>query len=80
MGLFIQIDIKASTIESEKARRVVELCPVDIFEISADQLSVNAEREDECTLCELCLDAAPAGVISIRKTYKDEQLISRAEE
>ena len=41
------------------------------------KLNAKPDREDECTLCKLCLDAAPAGAVVIRKMYRDEQLISR---
>ena len=50
---------------------------MDIFQLAGEKLTVQAEQEDECTLCELCLDAAPAGAVTIRKTYKDETLASR---
>jgi len=77
VGLFIQIDVAQSEIGSELAEKIVSLCPVEIFAVEGDQLHAKVDREDECTLCELCLDAAPAGALVIRKMYKDEQLISR---
>jgi NAD-dependent dihydropyrimidine dehydrogenase PreA subunit len=40
-------------------------------------LGVVSEEEDECTLCELCLDVAPAGAITIHKLYSETQLVSR---
>jgi NAD-dependent dihydropyrimidine dehydrogenase PreA subunit len=77
MGTFIQIDIDDSQFTPEVASSVVSLCPVDIFVLDGTRLAVRSEQEDECTLCELCLDGAPVGALSIRKVYKDEQLISR---
>jgi NAD-dependent dihydropyrimidine dehydrogenase PreA subunit len=77
MGVFIQIDVDESRLTTEVAERLVSLCPVDIFALHGGQLMVQPEQEDECTLCELCLDVAPAGVVTIHKTYKDEQLVSR---
>ena len=77
MGVFIQIDIAQSEIESELAEKIVSLCPVEVFAVDRGKLNAKPDREDECTLCKLCLDAAPAGAVVIRKMYRDEQLISR---
>jgi NAD-dependent dihydropyrimidine dehydrogenase PreA subunit len=50
---------------------------VDIFKIEGEEVVVRPEQEDECTLCELCLDAAPRGALTIRKLYSDGCLVSR---
>jgi NAD-dependent dihydropyrimidine dehydrogenase PreA subunit len=78
MGVFIQIEVHQADIPLQKAEQIVSLCPVEIFTISGQRLGVQLDHEDECTLCELCLDAAPAGSLIIRKIYKEEELISRA--
>lgn len=77
MGVFIQIDLRQDDIPLQTAEQIVSLCPVDIFTIYDRRLGLQPEREDECTLCELCLNAAPAGALIIRKNYKEEALISR---
>ncbi|MCJ7624634.1 MAG: hypothetical protein MUO76_14125 [Anaerolineaceae bacterium] len=77
--MFIQIELKDSSIPLKKAELLVSLCPVEIFVIKKDQIEVQEDRLDECTLCELCLDAAPAGWLSIHKTYKRDPLVSRGE-
>ena len=77
MGVFIEVQIE--DVSQAVARELVLLCPVNIFAIEGDRLAVVPENEDECTLCELCLDAAPANAIRIRKLYKDETLVSRGE-
>jgi NAD-dependent dihydropyrimidine dehydrogenase PreA subunit len=33
---------------------------------------------DECVLCELCLDAAPAGTVRVIKLYDDGAALVRA--
>ena len=78
MGVFIVIDIYPEAIPLATAERIVSLCPVEIFTILDNRLGLQPEREDECTLCELCLNAAPDGALTIRKTYKEELLISHA--
>ena len=77
--MFIQIELKDRSIPFEKAEQLVSLCPVGIFVIKNDQLVVQDDRVDECTLCELCLDAAPAGWLLIHKTYKSDTVVSRGE-
>ncbi len=77
MGVFIQVQVVETQLTPDRRRELVSLCPVDIFQLAGERLMVEAEQEDECTLCELCLDAAPAGAVTIRKTYKDETLVSR---
>lgn len=80
MGIFIHIDIDQGKITPEKGQALVSICPVDIFDLDHDQLVVRPEQDDECTLCELCLVTAPTGALTIRKTYKDELLVSRGGE
>lgn len=80
MGVFIEITVDETRIGSEVAPALVQRCPVDIFALDRKRLIVRGDQEDECTLCELCLSVAPAGALTIRKTYKDEQLVSRGGE
>jgi NAD-dependent dihydropyrimidine dehydrogenase PreA subunit len=77
VGTFINVLIDESRLPAEQASRLPALCPVDIFVLDNGHLRARAEQEDECTLCELCLTAAAPGAITIRKTYKDEALVSR---
>jgi len=77
MGVFINITLDDAQLTPELARKLVPLCPVEIFALDRDRLVVRPDQEDECTLCELCLNAAPSGAITITKTYKDEVLVSR---
>lgn len=76
MGIFIKIDFDEQSITPDLARRLEQLCPVDIFEVTDGQLVVNTDREDECTLCRLCLQAAPAGALRVHKLYSGETLVS----
>ena len=77
MGEFIEITLEADALGADEAARVAAVCPVDIFAVDDGRLVVRPEEVDECTLCELCLDAAPAGAIAIRKLYKSQVLHSR---
>ena len=75
MGVFIEVTVEK--VASEVGQQLLQLCPVNIFKLEDGQLVVVPENEDECTLCELCLDAAPPNAIRIKKLYKDETLVSR---
>lgn len=76
MGIFIQIGLGNSDLSPELRRQLVALCPVDIFAIEGDVLISKPDQEDECTLCELCLRAAPPNAIAIHKLYSGETLVS----
>ncbi len=76
MGIFIQITAERRRLTPAVIQQVARVCPVDIFAVEGERLVVRPENEDECTLCELCLRAAPAGAIRIHKTYSGETLVS----
>jgi NAD-dependent dihydropyrimidine dehydrogenase PreA subunit len=71
-ALFIAVDVdEAVARDPEVVARLVEACPVDIFEAAEDgTLRIVSENLDECTLCDLCLAAAPDGTVHVRKLYE----------
>ena len=70
MGEFIRITIDQNECKDNAlAQKLIAVCPVSIFEEKEGRPAVNAENEDECTLCELCLQHAPEGAITIEKLY-----------
>ena len=77
MGVFLEITVDGAQIGPALARQLVALCPVDIFAVTGERLTVRPEAEDECTLCELCLTPAPAGALVIHKRYSGDRLVSR---
>jgi len=76
VGIFIEVVVDDKLLRNDDTGRLVRLCPVDIFAAEGERLVVRADNEDECTLCELCLRAAPPGAITIRKTYSGEIMVS----
>ena len=76
MGVFIQISVLTEGLSPALSQQIAGVCPVDIYAVEDGRLLVRPEEEDECTLCELCLKAAPAQAIRIYKAYSDETLIS----
>ena len=70
-GLFIAVEVDDRVAaDSELARKLTEACPVDIFAQGEDgTLEIVQANLDECVLCRLCLDAAPAGGVRVIKLY-----------
>ena len=68
MGLFITVKIHEDKCKNA-CKACADVCPVDIFKLADGKLSVVADNEDECTLCELCLQRCPSGSIEIIKNY-----------
>jgi NAD-dependent dihydropyrimidine dehydrogenase PreA subunit len=75
-NLFIAVEVSAdAAADRELAARLAEVCPVDIYAVGDDgALQIVEENLDECVLCRLCLDAAPAGAVVVRKLYDDSTL------
>jgi NAD-dependent dihydropyrimidine dehydrogenase PreA subunit len=74
-GTFIDVEVDASIAgDLELARKLSEVCPVDIFAAGADGIEIVESNLDECVLCELCINAAPAGTITVLKLYSGESL------
>ena len=77
-GIFIRVDVdEAVRGDAELARRLEEACPVDIFAATDDGVEIADENLDECVLCELCLDAAPAGAVRVVKLYDGGAALER---
>jgi NAD-dependent dihydropyrimidine dehydrogenase PreA subunit len=74
-GTFIEIDVDDSIAgDVELARKLEEVCPVDIFKATDSGVEIAEENVDECVLCELCLDAAPDGAVTVKKLYDGTEL------
>jgi NAD-dependent dihydropyrimidine dehydrogenase PreA subunit len=66
MAMFIRIDVDQPVIRKTAglAKKIVEACPVNIYApgAEANTIAVVEENVDECTLCDLCMQASPDGV------------------
>jgi NAD-dependent dihydropyrimidine dehydrogenase PreA subunit len=70
MAMFIRVDIDDSVQQDAELRqRLVEVCPVDIFALDGERVATVEANLDECTLCDLCIDAAGARV-QVVKLYE----------
>jgi NAD-dependent dihydropyrimidine dehydrogenase PreA subunit len=73
--VFIDVEIDASIKgDAELAKKLEEVCPVDIFKASDSGVEIVEENLDECVLCRLCLEAAPAGTVHVKKLYDGTEL------
>lgn len=70
-GIFIDINVDPSVAgDAELARKLEEVCPVDIFKAGEGGVEIVRSNLDECVLCNLCVEAAPQGAVTIRKLYE----------
>ena len=74
-GTFIEVEVSDDVAgDPELAKKLEEVCPVDIFKAADSGTEIVRENLDECVLCELCLDAAPPGTVVVKKLYDGTEL------
>jgi NAD-dependent dihydropyrimidine dehydrogenase PreA subunit len=80
VALFIDVRVDAATAgDPDLAKKLAEVCPVDIFARAADgRLAIVEKNLDECTLCELCLAIGKPGAVQVRKLYDAGRLLERS--
>ena len=73
--VFIEVEVDNSIQgDAAVAAKLEEVCPVDIFKNAGGQVEIVDSNVDECVLCKLCLEAAPAGTVHVRKLYDGTEL------
>ena len=72
-GMFIDVHVDPKVAaDTALAKKLVDVCPVNIFaQDERGTLRIVGENLDECVLCELCIQAAPAGGVRVIKLYDD---------
>jgi ferredoxin-like protein FixX len=70
-GMFIDVQVDAKVAaDPALAKKLTDVCPVNIFAQEKDgRLRIVEENLDECTLCDLCMQASPDGV-KVVKLYE----------
>ncbi|MCC6766884.1 MAG: hypothetical protein IT293_19685 [Deltaproteobacteria bacterium] len=70
-GMFIDVQVDAAASkDAAVAKKLTEVCPVNIFAQKEDgSLRMVDENLDECTLCDLCVQAFP-GKVKVVKLYE----------
>jgi ferredoxin-like protein FixX len=71
-GMFIDVEVDAEVAaDAALAKKLTEVCPVNIFaQADGGALRIVEENLDECTLCDLCIKAAPPGTVRVVKLYE----------
>ena len=71
-GLFIDVKVSDSVAsDTETVAKLVEVCPVDIFEQAKDgAIRIAEDNLDECVLCDLCIEATPKGSVEVVRLYE----------
>jgi NAD-dependent dihydropyrimidine dehydrogenase PreA subunit len=74
-GTFIDVEVADSIRDdAELAKKLEEVCPVDIYAADGGKVEVVDKNLDECILCNLCVEAAPPGGVVVRKLYDGTEL------
>lgn len=72
MGMFIRLEVdQGICVAAEGCNKCLTVCPVDVFSLAEGRLRVDSQNEDECTLCDLCLEACPRDALRIVKVYEE---------
>ena len=75
MSLFIAVHVdEARCRKGQPCTACIAVCPVSIFEGSNGLAGAVGAYEDECILCDLCLQRCPTDAITIHKLYSGEVL------
>jgi ferredoxin-like protein FixX len=79
MSLFIEVEVTpAAAKDAAIVKKLVEVCPVNIFAAATNGgIEIVDTHLDECTLCELCLQAAPPGTVRVKKLYGEKGVLER---
>ncbi|MCB2189939.1 MAG: 4Fe-4S dicluster domain-containing protein [Deltaproteobacteria bacterium] len=70
MGLFIAVEVlKDKCVGIDECGKCIEVCPVQIFAGEHGIPSIISKNEDECILCDQCIQGCKPNAISIGKKY-----------
>jgi len=70
-SVFIDVEVaEPAASDVELAKKLEEVCPVSIFKATEAGTEIVRGQLDECVLCDLCVEAAPAGAVTIVKKYE----------
>jgi NAD-dependent dihydropyrimidine dehydrogenase PreA subunit len=73
--VFIDVEVDSPVAgDAALAAKLEEVCPVDIFKATDAGVEIVDQNLDECVLCKLCIEAAPAGTVHVKKLYDGTEL------
>jgi NAD-dependent dihydropyrimidine dehydrogenase PreA subunit len=69
-SVFIDVEIaEPAASDAGLAKKLEEVCPVNIFKATDSGTEIVRGQLDECVLCGLCVEAAPEGTVRIIRKY-----------
>jgi NAD-dependent dihydropyrimidine dehydrogenase PreA subunit len=68
MGVFVTVQIN-SNLCPKGCSVCVETCSVKIFAVENEKVVINPANEEECTLCDMCIERCPKEAIKLIKNY-----------
>ena len=72
MSEFIRVEIDMNRCGGiEGCGRCMRVCPVNVFDRENDKPLVVEENQDECILCDLCLQECKSEAIVIHRLYDE---------
>jgi ferredoxin len=67
---FIGIEVDdAAARDAAIASKLEETCPVDIYADAGGRVALVEPNIDECILCDMCLEVAPPGAVTVHRLY-----------
>jgi len=73
MSEFVKLNIDLDRcIGIKNCGKCIQVCPVNIFTSNGNYPKAVQANEDECTLCDLCLQSCEANAITIHKLYEEQ--------
>lgn len=74
-GTFIEVEVSDEVASDPAiAKKLEEVCPVDIYKATDSGVEIVRPNLDECVLCELCLEVSPPGTVVVKKLYDGTEL------
>ena len=70
-GMFVRLEVAADLCaQTPECRECVQVCPVDIFVRQEGSTAHSlGENEDECILCNQCVERCPVEAVTLIKLY-----------
>ncbi len=76
--IFIDVEVSDDVRgDAGLAKKLEEVCPVDIFADRDGSVEVVEKNVDECILCEMCVRTSPPGGVRVVKLYDDGAALER---
>lgn len=70
MSEFIRVEIVMNRCDGiDRCGRCTRVCPVNVFDHDNDSPLIVEKNQDECTLCDLCIQECKSEAIVIHRLY-----------